>query len=340
MPCTIVVGGFFGDEGKGKVISYLALKDDVDLTVRGGVGTNAGHTVVLGGKAYKMRMLPSAFVHPRTRLLIGAGVLVDPVIFLKEVEEVDAWGRTGLDPHCAIIDAQHIEQDRGSKHLHEKIGTTGTGCGPCNVDRVRRMARVAKDVPELRRYLTDVALEANGAIEEGKNVLLEGTQGSFLSLFHGTYPYVTSKDVTAGSIASDVGVGPKRIDHVLVVFKAYVSRVGGGPLPGELSGEEAEERGWAEVATVTGRVRRAAPFSYDLAKRATMLNSATQIAVTKADVVFPQCRGAKEFEALPPEAVSFIERIEEETGVPVTLIGTGPSVWEMIDRRSPNFGKI
>jgi adenylosuccinate synthase len=173
----------------------------------------------------------------------------------------------------------------------------------------------------------------NQAIDEGKNVIIEGTQGTFISLYHGTYPYCTSKDVTASAACSDVGVGPKKIDDVIVVFKAFTTRVGAGPLPGEVSEEEAEKRGWREIATVTGRPRRAAPFSYELAKRAVMLNSATQAAITKIDVLFPECKGAKSYDALSQDAKMFIENVEKEIKVPVTLIGTGPDALEIVDRR-------
>ncbi|HDI01761.1 MAG TPA: adenylosuccinate synthetase [Candidatus Bathyarchaeota archaeon] len=332
MPCTVVVCGFFGDTGKGKVISYLALADDVEVAARGGVGPNAGHTVVYKGQKYIMRMLPSAFVNERCRLLIGPGVLVDPDVLLREVELIGASGRVGVDPQCAIIEPEHKERDRKG-HLKERIGTTGSGCGPCSADRALRIARLARDEPKLKPFLADVPLEVNRAIDEGKNVILEGTQGTFLSLWHGTYPYVTSKDVTASAICADVGVGPTKVDDVVVVFKAYVTRVGAGPLPGELSQEEAERRGWAEVASVTGRKRRAAPFNFELAKRAVMLNGATQVAITKVDVLYPECKGARSFEDLPREAREFIGRIEKELKVPVSLIGTGPDVNEIIDRR-------
>jgi len=332
MPCTVVVCGFFGDTGKGKIISYLALKDRVSVAVRAGVGPNAGHTVVYGGKTYKLRMLPSAFVYEGCRLLIGPGVLINPDVLLKEVEVTKSEGRVGVDPLCAIIEPKHIEADRGG-HLASKIRTTGSGTGPCNADRALRRAKVARDIPELEKFLTDVPLEVNRAIDDGENVLIEGTQGTFLSLYHGTYPYCTSKDVTASAACSDVGVGPKKVDDVILVLKAFTTRVGAGPLPNEISWEEAERRGWAEVASVTGRRRRAAPFNFDLAKRAVMLNSATQAAVTKIDVLFPECKGVKSYDKLSDGAKSFIERIEDEIGIPVTLIGTGPEVWEVVDRR-------
>ena len=137
----------------------------------------------------------------------------------------------------------------------------------------------------------------------------------------------------AAAACSDVGVGPTNVDDVIVVFKAYNTRVGGGPLIGEISWEEAEKRGWAEIATNTGRKRRAAPFSFELAKRAIMLNGATQTAVTKIDILFPDCKGARYYNDLSTKARNFIENIEEKLKVPVTLIGTGPGTMEVVDRR-------
>jgi adenylosuccinate synthase len=332
LACTVVVDGFFGDGGKGKIVSYLVVADDVAVCARGGVGPNAGHTVVKDGVTYKLRMVPCGFVNPDTRLLIGPGVVVNPEVVLKEVEELGIHGRFGIDPQCAIIEPKHIEADRRG-HLKEKIGTTGTGTGPCNADRALRVAKMAKEIPEFEGFISDVPAELNDALDSGANVILEGTQGTYISLYHGTYPYVTSNDVCASAICSDVGVGPTRVDEVVLVFKAYVTRVGAGYLAGEISAEEAKKRGWDEYGTVTGRQRRAAPFNFDLAKRAAMLNGATQLAVTKLDILYPDCKGTNKFSDLNPEAVAFIEKIEEEVGLPVTLIGTGPGVKEVIDRR-------
>jgi len=332
MPCSVVVCGFFGDTGKGKIISYLALKDNVAVTARAGVGPNAGHTVLYKGKEYKLRMLPSAFVNEKCRLLIGPGVLINPEVLLREIELTQSKGRVGVDPQCAIIEARHIEADKRGQ-LAEQIKTTGTGTGPCNAERALRTVKLARDLPELQKYLVDVPLEVNHAIDEGKNVLIEGTQGTYLSLFHGTYPYCTSKDVTASAACSDVGVGPKKVNEVIIVFKAFTTRVGAGPLPGEISLEEAEKRGWREIATVTGRPRRAAPFCYELAKRAVMLNGASMAAITKIDVLFPECKGAKSYDELPKGARAFIENVEKEIKIPVTLIGTGPDALEIVDRR-------
>jgi adenylosuccinate synthase len=332
MGCTVVVDGFFGDSGKGKIVSYLAAVDDASICARAGVGPNAGHTVENGGRSYKLRMLPCAFLNPETRLLIGPGVLVNPSIVLREVGELGVEHRFGLDPQCAVIEPKHIDLDR-SGHLKGKIQTTGTGTGPCNADRAMRTAKLAREVPEFEQFLADVPAELNEALDDGKTVVVEGTQGTYISLFHGTYPYVTSKDVCASAVCSDVGIGPTRVDEVVLVLKAYVTRVGAGHLEGELSSEEVKRLGWDEYGTVTGRPRRAAPFNFNLAKRATMINGATQIALTKLDVLYPECKGLTDFKEASTRAIELVNKIEEELRLPVTLVGTGPGQQEIIDRR-------
>jgi len=305
---TVVVGGFFGDEGKGKIISYLAIKDNPSIIVRGGAGPNAGHTIRDGDKVYKVRMLPSGFLNKNARVMIGPGVVVNPDVLLKEIQDFDAKGRSFIDKNCGIIEEKHLTSDSKGE-LKEKIGSTGSGTGPANADRAMRILKLAKDLDSLKPLLVDVPQEINSAISSKQNVLIEGTQGTFLSLWHGTYPFVTSKDVTASGICADIGLGPKNVDEVIVVFKSYVTRVGTGPLAKELTLEEAQNKGWSEFGTVTGRQRRAAEFDFDLARRAIMLNSATQISITKLDVLFPECAGKTSYEEISDEAKSFIKNI-------------------------------
>ncbi len=331
MPCNIVVGGFFGDEGKGKIISYMAARDDPSIVVRGGAGPNAGHTIREGENVYKVRMLPSGFLNKGSRIMIGPGVVVDPVVLHKEIKEFGVAGRAFVDGNCGIISEAHKSEDSGGR-LKKNIGSTGSGTGPANAARAMRTLELARDIDSLAPYVRDVPQEVNSALDSGKGVLVEGTQGTFLSLWHGTYPFVTSKDVTASAICADVGIGPKRVDDVMMVVKSYVTRVGTGPLAGELDDGEVQKRGWEEFGTVTGRPRRAADFDMGLAKRAAMLNGASQIAITKMDVRFPECKGETSYDGLPGEARSFIEGIESGLGVPVTLLGTGPAVGDIIDR--------
>jgi adenylosuccinate synthase len=331
MPCTVITGAFWGDEGKGKIISYLALKEPLDVCVRTG-SVNAAHTVWYGGKRYALHMVPAGFVNEKCRLMIGAGTNVHVAQFFKEVEETGVKSRINIDNQASIIEEKHSEQDQSSQHL-KGLGTTGWGVGPAIEERVRRTAKLAKDVAELKPYVTDISEEVNKAIGEDKNVLLEGTQGLMLSLFHGTYPYVTGRDTSAAAICSEAGVGPTKVDDVLVVFKAFITRVGTGPLPGEITKEEAIKRGWFETAAGTGRDRRSAPFNFDLARKAVTINGATKGAVTKLDCMYPDCKGTKTYDALPKNAKQFIGEIEKKTEIPVVLIGTGPEALDIIDRR-------
>ena len=331
MPCTVIVGAFWGDEGKGKIISYLALKDNLDFCVRAG-SANAAHTVWMEGKRYALHMVPAAFLNEKCRLLIGAGANVHVGKFLEEVELTKVKGRMGVDQRASIIEEKHSILDKTSAHL-KGLGTTGWGVGPALEERARRTAKLAKDIPELQPYLADAVTEINEGIDSGKNVLLEGTQGFMLSLFYGTYPYVTGRDTGAAAICSEAGVGPTRVDDVLIVYKSFITRVGTGPLPGEITKEEAKKRGWFETAAGTGRDRRSAPFDFELAKKNAKINGATKAAVTKLDCIFPECKGANKFDDLSKDAKQFIKEVENRTGISVALIGTGPEALDIIDRR-------
>jgi len=338
LPATVIVGGFFGDEGKGKIAAYLALEDKPAICVRGGNGPNAGHTVLYKQVQYSLRLIPSGFVNKSSRLLIGPGVAVDPGILLDEIQRTNTKDRIGVDYQTAIIEERHKEQECNSEYLSVKIGSTKKGVGAANAERALRMVKLARQIPSLQPYVVDSAVELQDSLARGGRIHVEGTQGTFLSLYHGTYPYVTSKDTTASQALADVGVGPTQVDDVVVIFKSYVTRVGEGPLEGQLDREEVLRRGWMEYGTVTGRERRAAPFDFHLAKRAVQLNGATQIALTKLDVLYPTIKGSSSRESLTGEARDFVSRIERETGVRVTLIGTGPGEVDIIDLRQVKSG--
>lgn len=335
MTCSILVGGAWGDEGKGKCITYLCDTDKPDIVARAGVGPNAGHSVEFNGEKYGLRLVPSGFVQTKAQLLIGAGVLVDPEVLFHEFDYLSKYNvreRTLVDPRCSIIEPEHKERDQASEHLAKKIGSTGSGCGPANSDRVLRTAKMAKEIPELADYLTDVSLAVNDALNDGQDVFIEGSQGFALSLYYGTYPFVTSKDTTASSFAADVGVGPTKVDEVINVFKSYISRVGEGPFPTEMSQEEAESKGLEEYGVVTGRRRRIGYFDMELAKESCRINGATQIALTCVDKLY-DCARVRDYAELSQETKDFISEIEQETGVPVTIISTGPDLQDTIDLR-------
>jgi adenylosuccinate synthase len=333
MSCTVIVGGFFGDEGKGKIVAHVAYHDHPTIISRGGVGPNAGHTVIVGEKEYGVRMVPSGFIYPDARLFIGTGVLVDPRVFLQEVNLLGVGDRTFVDYRCTIIEEEHIRRDKSSEHLAKTIGSTGSGCGPANADRVLRVARQAKEVPELKPFLIDVPAELNGAISRGENVLLEGTQGFGISLYYGTYPFVTSKDTSASQIAADNGVGPTNIDDVIVVFKAYPTRVGEGPFSTEMSLEKSDRLGIQEFGTVTHRQRRIGEWDGQMARYSAMINGCTQAAITGIDRVDSKCFGVTEYDKLTEKAKEFLNKAEQDIGAPITLISTGPDVTQIIDRR-------
>ncbi|HOX35124.1 MAG TPA: adenylosuccinate synthetase [Methanoregulaceae archaeon] len=333
MSCSIIVGGFFGDEGKGKIVAHIAHADKPVIISRGGVGPNAGHTVQVGTKEYGVRMVPSGFVYKDAKLCIGSGVLVDPRVLKHEVEMLGVKGRVFVDRRCGIITEEHIARDKGSAHLAKKIGSTGSGCGPANSDRVMRLSPQAKDLPELAEYLMDVPKAIDDALKEDKVVLLEGTQGFGISLYYGTYPFVTSKDTSASQIAADNGVGPTRIDDVIVVFKAYPTRVGEGPFSTEMAADKSDAMGIQEFGTVTHRKRRIGGWDGSMARYSAMINGCTQAAITGIDRVDKACFGITEYGKLTKKAKDFLKQAEEDIGYPITLISTGPELTQIIDIR-------
>ena len=333
MSCTIIVGGFFGDEGKGKVVAHIAFKDKPVIISRGGVGPNAGHTVKVGDREYGVRMVPSGFVYRDAKLCIGSGVLVDPRVLKQEVEMLNVRGRIFVDRRCGVITEDHIARDKGSDHLAKTIGSTGSGCGPANADRVMRISPQAKDVPELAEYLLDVPKAIDSELKKGNTVLLEGTQGFGISLYYGTYPFVTSKDTSASQIAADNGVGPTRIDDVVVVFKAYPTRVGEGPFSTEMSSEKSDAMGIQEFGTVTHRKRRIGGWDGEMARYSAMINGCTQAAITGIDRIDKACFGVTDYSRLTGKAKDFLKKAEDDIGCPITLISTGPDVSQIIDLR-------
>jgi adenylosuccinate synthase len=326
---TVVVGGQYGDEGKGKIISFLA-KQKWDVIGRAGVGPNAGHSVWHNGTKYALSLLPSGFLNKEARLLVGAGVSVDPKKLIKEITTLNIDPKMiGIDFNCTVITDKHIELDINSTNS-QKIGTTKTGCGPAVASRANRIATLARDCPELKPYLTEVSLECNNA----KNVLIEASQGFMLSVLYGTYPFTTSKDTAAATAIADVGIGPMRVKDVIMVIKSYTTRVGSGPMGIEMSAEEAKNKGMSEFGTVTGRARRISEdLDFENLKLAARINSASQIALTKLDVKFPETKGVREWKNLSDQSKLFIKNIEDKLRIPVIIIGTGAEVDDVCIKR-------
>jgi len=334
---TALVGGQYGSEGKGVIAAHLAGRYQVH--VRTG-GPNAGHSFVHEGRLWKMRSVPCGWASPQARLVIGAGGLVDPELLRSEAAALDATGyavsaRLLVDRHAGLLDERFHELEGGTGgEAHQRIGSTGEGIGPARMARIARGTcappydrfRLAADAApgELPGTIADTALLLNEAIDRGENVLLEGTQGSGLSLIHGPWPYVTSADTNAAQLAADAGIAPQRVSDVLLVCRTFPIRVGGnsGPLAEETSWQElglAEER-----TTVTQTVRRVGRFDWEMVARAVMLNRPARIALTFLDYLYPELRGERDWARFPEQARRHVFALEQRLGVPVGLIGTGP----------------
>lgn len=334
MGAVIIVDAMWGDSGKGKLCAHLAQRDKPPLAVRAGVGTNAGASVTLDdGTLVKARQLPTAWLNPSTQVAVGSGVLVDPDVFADEVSRFGLASRVAVDGRCAVISPDHIKAEFSDPHFTEVIGSTCSGVGAARADFVLRKAQQAKDNDELQPYTTDVARLVNETAARD-TVLVEGSQGTMLSLaFSPDYPCATADNCTAAAAMDDVGLNWRLTSDVVMVVKAMPSRVGEGPLPYEMSLEEAEQRGIAEYGVNTGRPRRKAEqIDWDLLEYATMLNGPTQIALTFCDHYDPSMRGARGASAVTQKVERLIAQVEEVTGAPVTFLDTGPRLHDAIDR--------
>ena len=329
---TIVIGGQFGSEAKGKVISFLA--SEFDIAVRTGA-PNAGHTVFKDGEIYRLQQIPATFVNQKCVLCIGAGALIKPDILRKEVERTNTEERLFIDPQAGIIEEKHLLQE---SELIKKIGSTGKGCGAALADRIwRKDFKLAKDA--LKDFqIANVAEILNQGIDAGKNVLIEGTQGFGLSIFHGMYPFVTSRDTTAANFLGEAGISPRLATEIILVIRTYPIRVAGnsGPLPNEITWEELSNRigkKVEEVTSVTKKIRRVAEFDIEIVKKAILVNRPTQIALQFLNYLYPQDEGKNSWDSLSQEAKTYIGTLERDLGVPITLIGTAELNEGMIDRR-------
>lgn len=329
-PCVdVVLGGSYGSEGKGNIAFYLA--PEYDLLVRVG-GPNAAHKVYLAsGEIFTHFSLPSGTQAGQAALALGPGAVVYPPELLAEIAKCDVNSdRLSIDPHVMIIDDRdkQIEAD-----LTDSIGSTASGTGNATARRLMRGSdvRLARDVPELHPYIRPMHEILERAYASGQRIMLEGTQGSGLSLHHGPYPYVTSRDTNVAGCLAESGIAPARVRRIVLVVRSYPIRVAGksGPLTSELTWEEIERRsgltGLAEKehTSKTNRLRRVGEPEWDLLRRAALLNAPTDIALTFADYISADNTKAWRFEQLTDETIRFIDETERVTGARVSLIATG-----------------
>ncbi|MBN8215004.1 MAG: adenylosuccinate synthetase [Spirochaetes bacterium] len=326
MPATIVVDALWGDSGKGKIASFLAQKHRASLCARAGTGTNAGHSLYLeGDRILKTHQLPLAGILSGARLRVGSGVAVDPRVFFAELEafkEFDVASRARVDGRCPVILPGYAEEERSDPHLSGTVGSTCSGTGVAQAAFCLRKATQAKEVDALAPFVCDVAREINETCARGETVIVEGSQGTFLSLaLSRDYPYCTSGNCTAVACADDVGLSWRHIREVVLVVKAVPSRIGAGPLPGELSVAEQDARGIAEYGVLTGRRRRkASSIPMELLKESVLLNGATKIALTFCDHLDPSMKDAR---APTGPVRELVRRIEAACAIPVFLLDCG-----------------
>ncbi len=348
----VLVGGQYGSEGKGNVAFFMA--PEYDALVRVG-GPNAGHKVPTPGTAFTHRLLPSGTrANEDAKLIIGPGAVLNLGVLLDEIAacQVEAT-RLRIDPQAMIIEQSDIDAEAT---LVGKIGSTGQGVGAAtarrivNRDRARddlAPVRLAKDVGVLDPYLEPTTDALAGLYARRARILLEGTQGTGLSLYHGEYPHVTSRDTTASGCLAEAGIGPRLVRRVIGVFRTYPIRVSNGAdgtsgsMSQEITFEAVAERSGLDVdqllgserGSVSNKQRRVGEFEWAEVARSAQLNSLTDIALTFADYLDKRNRDARRFDQLTPDTLAFITQVERVAGVPVSMIATRFEVRSIIDRR-------
>lgn len=334
MPIKIVIGGQWGDEGKGKIIDILSKQ--ANLVVRSQGGNNAGHTIKIEQETFVLKLIPSGILYDNVNCLISCGTVINPEALTNEIKNLQnkqiSFKRLRIDPRAHVITPWHIafdeilESARGSA----KIGTTKNGIGPCYADKAYRLGLRLLDLTDKQvlteklnfigslknkileqafnhkpidiKYAIDSYLEfgeflksffADGvqilkqACENNENILFEGAQGSLLDINFGTYPFVTSSNATAGGICTGSAIGPTKIDETIGVAKAYLTRVGEGPMPTEISDEisvKIREKG-NEFGTNTKRARRIGWLDCVLLKHSIAINGLNKLVINKLDVL-------------------------------------------------------
>ena len=334
MAVLAVVGGQYGSEGKGVIVSHLSA--GADCAVRTG-GPNAGHSIKHEGRVWKMRSIPCSWINPRCALIIGPGAVLNPAVLIKEADALEEAGysirkRLLIDQRATIITADDVVAEAGAG-LEEGIGSTLEGVGYA---RIRRIGRDPHDWVSAKRledhgFTVGDTLSAVNAVAVIGDLLLEGTQGYGLSLTTGDWPFVTSHNTTAAQLQADAGLGLMDTFETMIVYRSFPIRVGGnsGPMFGEMEwsdfpGVEPER------TTVTNRVRRIGHFDWDMAKEAAMVNGASEQALTFADYLDPSIAGTTSWAALTPPVREFIDKLESSHGIPVALVGTGGPDWSVI----------
>lgn len=360
MPLDVVLGAQWGDEGKGRIVDYLA--KDADIVARFAGGDNAGHTVAVDGKVFKLHIIPSGIVRGKICVL-GNGMVINTEKLSEEIMNLRSRGisieNTNLiiSDRAHVIRPYHIEIDKEEERESDlTLGTTQRGIGPAYTDKISRGGEFIGKLWE--NYLFDTSDYLNASLNTGKTVLVEGAQGTMLDIDHGDYPYVTSSNCTIGGVFTGLGVSPKYLNRTIGVVKAFSTRIGAGPFDTEIFDEDLINhfRGDGsklgdEFGTTTGRPRRIGWLDLDQVKYACRINGFTEIALTKLDIMsglshikvyykgapvsFPgwmtDITDAKYFHHLPEAAKEYVNFIVGVLKTPITLISVGPYREQIID---------
>jgi len=339
MPATIVVGGQYGSEGKGKVVALLANRSKSPWLVRCG-GPNSGHTVTIDGNDVILRQVPCCSEPHRATFCISAGCAIDETVLLRELDLLNIDRQQIIvDPRAVIVTEEDREAER--RDLKE-IASTCSGTGAASVRRMSRRSDVSlantSDAILSRCRVETVAPLLHNVLDDGGDVIVEGTQGFALSLLHGPdYPFVTSRDTTAAGFATEVGLSPRHINDIVMVVRTFPIRVGGS------SGPFARETSWEHIATssgspqvfreytsVTKRLRRVAEFDIEAVKLACQYNRPTSLAVMGLDRIEYTNTGATQASGLTLKARAFLEDLQLATAVPVEFAGTGFGTFDVV----------
>jgi adenylosuccinate synthase len=329
---TVVVGGQFGSEGKGKVAHYLAQRERAAAAVRVG-GSNSGHSAVSNaGEVEVLRQLPTAALLDDVLCVLGAGTYIDVPVLLEEIERLEVPNdRVVIDPRAMIVTSDDRASEESSA-LRDRIGSTRSGTGAAVSRRTERRADSRLYLAENSRYLKPFVREVTpvlrSLLSRGERIILEGTQGHGLSLLHSPYyPYVTSRDTSAAGALSEAGLSPRDVEHVVLVLRAFPIRVAGnsGPLPREIDWETiATDGGHAadldEYTSVTGRLRRVARFDPDIVRRAIRVNAPDEIVLNHVDYVDAACTPDG---FLTEKARRFVASVQDEIGAAINFVGLG-----------------
>lgn len=334
MPVTIVVGGQYGSEGKGKTVASLSLLYSKPHIVRCG-GPNSGHTINWQGRDIVLRQIPAGIANRNANLYLAAGSVIDEDVLLRELSRFNVRRDSiMIDQRAVLVRNDDIDLEVQAE-IGRDISSTCTGNGAALARRLMRDPRTvfANGSPRLRNAASIgcVANELHRAIERNDPIVIEGTQGFGLSLLHAPqYPYVTSKDTTAASFASEVGISPRDTTGIIMVVRTYPIRVGGnsGPLPYETTWDEIRatrqlSQDITEYTSVTKKVRRVAQFDFDIVGRAAQYNKPSGISLLGLDLLDPANGTATKYDDLSQDTKRFIARVEHACNAPVFLFGTG-----------------